>query len=212
MTAQEYLTQNLAGFENDIFAKDKFKQLIIENEINLFIETGTYLGSTTKLLSQWCENIITIEVNKNHFNKAKDALKDVSNIEMILGSSEEVLGNVLSGTNIKDKKIGIFLDAHWMAYNPLIDELNVIAKNNIKPVFIAIHDFKVEGHPELGFDSYGGQDYNWDWIKESVVLIYGEDGFKVEYNSEATGAKRGIVYLYPKNWHDNIADSKNILL
>lgn len=198
MTKQEYLMQNLAGFENDIFAKAKFRELIKDKKVEVFIETGTYLGSTTKHLAQWCEQVFTIEINPINFAKAEEALKDIHNISMNLGSSEKILEILLSDGKFDNKVTAYLLDAHWMEYNPLIDELNVMVKYNQKPAFIAIHDFKVPNHPELGYDSYRGQDYDLDWIKESIDKIYGEDGYTVEYNSEATGARRGIIYLQPK--------------
>lgn len=209
MTKKDYLEQNLKGFENDSFARAKFASIISEHKIETVIETGTYLGSTTIQLAYMCNNVITIEVNRDHFNQAFKNIADkeiaittlcpndkLSEQKMVMrmGSSELVLKNILPG--LKNRKIFFFLDAHWGEYNPLIDELKEIANNQIKPV-IAIHDFKVPGHPELGFDTYGDIVYEWDWIKESVEKIYGENGYTIEYNSKATGAQRGIIYIYP---------------
>ena len=193
MTERDYLRQNLAGFENDSFARDKMKQLITENGIKTVIETGTYLGATTKHFALWCKDVITIEVNQEHYLKARKNL-DKTKVNQYLGSSEKVLDSILE---VIDKEgIFFFLDAHWNVYNPLLDELAVIAKYKIKPI-IAIHDFKVPHHPELGFDSYGDIVYEWSWIKPSIEKIYGKDGYSIEYNSEATGAKRGIIYITP---------------
>lgn len=194
MTRQEYLEQNKAGFENDKFAREKFKHIIESNNIKTVIETGTYLGSTTKWLSQWADTVHTIEVNPENYSKAVKNLRENNNVEVWQGNSAELLKEILPLH--KDEPLFIFLDAHWESYNPLIDELKVIADNKLKPI-IAIHDFKVPGKPELGYDSYQGQDYDWSWIRSSVENIYGED-YTIEYNSEATGAKRGIIYIHPK--------------
>lgn len=195
MTAEDYLKQNLAGFENDTIAKEKMKSLIIGNNVKTVIETGTYLGATAKHFDQWCKNVLTIEVKKEHFDQAWENLKG-TNVQQFLGSSEQVLDKILNDVD-KESGIFFFLDAHWEAYNPLLDELAVIAKHGIKPI-IAIHDFKVPDHPELGFDTYGEIVYEWNWIKNSIETIYGLDGYTVEYNSEATGARRGIIYILPK--------------
>ena len=196
MTQQDYLEQNLLGFENDTYAKDKFHEIITTNEIETVIETGTYLGATTKHLAQWTRTVHTIEIKKEHYDKAKNNLKSIGNIEMHYGNSAEILLNILSNLENKEK-VFIFLDAHWQEYNPLLDELRSIKSAGLKPI-IAIHDFKVEEHPELGYDTYNGQDYEWDWIKEGVEDIYGVDGYTVEYNSKATGAMRGIIFLQSK--------------
>ena len=187
-----YIAQNKLGFEGDVFAKEKMKHIIESNGIKTIVETGTYLGSTTKWFSQWADKVHTFEVKQDHFNKAKEALKGCNNITMHLGNSAYELSKVIG--DLSDKTF-FFLDAHWEDYNPLLDELKVIADSGLKPI-IAIHDFKVPDHPELGFDSYKGQDYDLEWIKPSLKLIYGED-YLIKYNTEATGAKRGIIYIYP---------------
>ena len=103
----------------------------------------------------------------------------------------------MTNDECKDKSVLLFLDAHWESHNPLLEELQIIKDKGMKPV-IAIHDFFVPEHPELGFDSYAGQDYNWEWIASSIESIYGADGYKYFYNSEAEGMKRGVVFIMPK--------------
>lgn len=201
------LEQNKLGFEGDTFARDKFKSIIEANGIKTVIETGTYLGNTTKHFSKWVDKVYTIEVNKTNFDKAKTNLTADVNVTMIYGNSAIELDRLLAKLyptkeagvfkGVKYAPVFFFLDAHWEAYNPLLDELKVISKYHIEP-FIAIHDFKVPGNSEMGFDSYAGQDYAFEWIKPKVEMIYGADGYIVEYNSQATGAKRGIVYLSKK--------------
>lgn len=196
MTEQEYKQQNRLGFEGDTVAKEKMQKLITANDIKTVIETGTYLGSTTKHFSEWAEQVHTIEIKKEHFLEARDFLQDKKNVIMYHGNSPETLDNILSNID-KHELLFIFLDAHWNEYNPLLDELAVIAKHGFRPV-IAIHDFKVPGHPELGFDQYKDITYEWNWIEESVKKIYHGVNFTIEYNHKATGAKRGIIYIYPE--------------
>lgn len=194
MNNQQYIEQNKLGFEGDTFAKDKMKKLIQKNGIKTVIETGTFIGSTTRHFSEWAEKVHTVELNPSNFSQARNNLSDKQNINFYLGNSSEVLDQILSGIN-KDELIFCFLDAHWNEYNPLLDELAVIAKHGFRPI-IAIHDFKVPHHPELGFDQYGEIVYEWAWIEEAVKKIFHGVTFTVEYNFKATGAKRGIVYLY----------------
>ena len=197
MTESEYIKQNKLGFEGDLFARNKFQDIIESNGINTVVETGTYLGSTTRYFAQWADIVHTIEINKYNYEKAKSNLYDCSNVKMHFGNSSQELAKVIA-TLDKSQPVLFFLDAHWEDYNPLLAELKVIALAGLKP-FIAIHDFKVPNKPELGFDSYKGQDYEWDWIKAGIEEIYDEGGYKVEYNSEASGAKRGIIYISPND-------------
>lgn len=195
ITTQEYTKRNMMGFEGDTIAKEKCRHIIESNKINTVIETGTFLGGTTRLFSQWVDNVYTIEINKENYEKSKVNLEGYNNVRLLFGDSPIKLNEVLSSID-KDQPLFLFLDAHFYDVNPLLDELKVIADNGLKPI-IAIHDFKVPGKPEFGYDTYNGQDYDWGWIRGAVEKIYGED-YEVEYNGEATGAKRGIVFLFPK--------------
>lgn len=190
-----YEVRNLQGFEGDTYMRDKFKQIIADYKINLVIELGTYLGGTTRQLAGIVDEVITIEINKAHFNKASPIIKGLNNVTMFHDSSVSILPFILN--NHQDRNILLFIDSHWQEHNPLLEELEIIARSGLKPV-LAIHDFKVPNRHDLGFDTYGDIIYEWDWIKSSIENIYGADGYVKEYNDRATGAKRGILYLYPK--------------
>jgi len=196
----DYLKQNALGFEGDTFAKQKFTDLCTQFKVHTIYETGTYKGGTTKQLATMAKQVHTIEINDENYAHAFNNLSGTPNVTLHKGSSDVVLDTLLAEINPKapnKSNIFCFLDAHWLAHNPLLNELAIIAKHNLKPV-IAIHDFVVPNHPELGFDVYKDIVYNWEWIASSIETIYGKDKYVVEYNSEATGAKRGIIYIYPK--------------
>lgn len=196
MTQAEYQAQNKKGFEGDGFLRDMFKHICNNYSIKHIIETGTYHGYTTKHLSKMADKVDTVEVVEQNYLTAFAHLKKLKNVKCHLGSSEQVLESILPEM---DEGLFLFLDAHWQQYNPLIDELKVIASKKLKPI-IAIHDFKVPNNPELGFDTYpkAGIVYEWDWIKESVESIYGKDGFTIAYNDKSEGAKRGVIFIFPK--------------
>lgn len=180
-------------FNGDTFLCDKFLELKERFNINCAVELGSCVGGTTKWLSENFALVYAIEINQDYLRIGKQrAPKD--NIHYYSGSTVDMLPYVLCQINSNS----IFhIDSHWGPNNPLLKELELISEFGLKPI-LEIHDFKVPGHPELGFDSYGGQDYDWEWIKESVEKIYGVDGYNIEYNSEATGAKRGVIFITPK--------------
>jgi hypothetical protein len=180
-------------FNGDMFLCDKFLELKEKFNINCAIELGSCVGGTTKWLSENFDFVYAIEINKEYLNIGKQRAS-ANNIRYCFGSTIEMLPEVLCQIN----NYCIFhIDSHWGPNNPLLKELELISDYGLKPV-LEIHDFKVPGHPELGFDSYGGQDYEWNWIKESIEKIYGIDGYEIEYNSKATGAKRGVIFITPK--------------
>lgn len=115
--------------------------------------------------------VYTVEIDPENIQEAAEFLKDSTNVTLIEGSSPEILKNLL---NVEQSNILFFFDAHSNVYTPLIDELRVIAEARIKPV-IAIHDWKVPDRPDLGYDSYDGQDYTLEWIKPSLEAIYNDN-------------------------------------
>jgi hypothetical protein len=192
---QAYEKRNLSGFEGDNIMADRVRRLIKDFKINLVIEFGSYLGGTARRFAMMCKEVATIEINLEYFMRAQKTLELCHNVTQFFGSTVEILPELLEVH--KNKNMLLWIDSHWEANNPLIQELEIIQHSGVKPV-IAIHDFKVPGHPELGFDTYKDIVYEWPWIAKSIEKIYGADGYVKEYNSSAEGAKRGIVYLMPK--------------
>jgi len=192
---QVLMAHQNGAFNEDTFIQAEFKKLQKKFKLTKAIETGTCYGYTTAFLSTFVKEVRTVEISEQFLNIAKhnrlDALK---NVKTNLGSSSDLMPKLLEGCG--DDTM-IFLDAHWGDHCPLKDELNAIADTGIEPV-IAIHDFVVPNHPELGFDSIGGQPFTYEWLKDEIDSIYGEDNYNHYYNSEATAVKRGIIYITPK--------------
>lgn len=196
------LELNAMGFEGDMILKAEFKKLIEKHNINIIFETGSYLGHTTRQLANIYEVewVYTFESNPHYYQETHKNINEpeneCENVTNVLGDSSELMGKYIMRCDADDNVL-FFLDAHWNANNPLLQELDIIATAKLRPVII-VHDFKVPDHPELGFDTYNGQDYEWSWIEQSIENIYGKDGYTYYYNSEAEGAKRGVIFIEPK--------------
>ena len=197
MLEEPVLMQNQQGpLNQDTFAQQEFERLQKEFNLTNAIETGTCLGYTTELLAKIYKEVRTVEISEKYLEIAKaNRLNKYQNVKTTLGDSSGALSELLKGF---DDSTFIFLDAHWGNHCPLKQELACIALAGIKPV-IAIHDFVVPGHPELGFDSINGQAFTYEWLKPNFDRIYGVDGYTHYYNDKAVGAMRGIIYLIPKS-------------
>lgn len=191
----DYEKRNMIGFEGDHVMAERVKQIIKEQCVNIVIECGSFLGATARRFAMMCKEVATIEINLEYYTRAQKTLELCHNVTQFYGSTVDILPELLEVH--KDKNILLFIDSHWTDNNPLLAELEIIAHSGIKPI-ICIHDFKVPGHPELGFDTYKDIVYEWEWIAKSIEKIYGVDGYVREYNSSAEGAKRGVVYIMPK--------------
>lgn len=184
-----------APFNEDIFMENLFLNLKEKFGIKTVIETGTYHGKTTEWLANNFDRVSTIEVNETFFRTAARRLTKKKHVRMYMGSSSEKLGDMIQAA---DKPLLIFLDAHWYA-NPVLKELDHIKQSGEKPVLV-IHDFKNPHDPTMGYDIYPEQGivYDWDWVADKIIDIYGQGGFNKYYNTEATGARRGCLIIEPR--------------
>ena len=187
------------GALEDKFVFEEFQKLIQEFNIKKIIETGTYYGWSSIILSKFNLPVKTIEYSEENYKIAQNNLseKNIENVDIILGSSSEVLNTILEEN---EEGLFLFLDAHWYDYWPIHDELNVCIRKNIKPI-IAIHDFFVpneNGEAKFGYDRYKEQKLDFDYIKDYLIKIYGENKFEYHYNDKIESVDSGLIYIYPK--------------
>lgn len=132
------------------------KRLVASLNIDMIIETGTYLGSTAYFLSKNFPNIpiVTVESNDAHYQKAREVLSGCGNVKQYLGSSIEVFGG-LDWRNVSNPLF--YLDAHWGEVFPLGKELEFISARVARAV-IVVDDFQIEGRPDYAFGVNHGRD------------------------------------------------------
>jgi len=159
-------------------------QVLVSNNLNesLWIETGTYYGETTKLLSKISKKTISIEADKNLYETSKKKLKDLKNVEILHGKSEDLLNKVIS-ENLDFKNICIYLDAHLCqdhlrntktfgsetAATPILNELEVVCKYiiNFEKIVVLIDDIRLF---QGSFQNYPNKNALVDWCKENNFL------------------------------------------
>jgi hypothetical protein len=183
-------------FNGDTFVCKEFLRLKELYELNVAVETGSCFYSTTKWLGENFEKVHTVEINAEYAKEGVAKVLGMANVKPEINDSVIYLKNLqLSET---DRAI-FFLDAHWGQNCPLMEELDAIANMNLKaPPIIVIHDFYT-GDENLGWDEYNGQRFDYDWIRQKVIRLgvsYGE--YRHYFNTDAEGAKRGVIYLTPK--------------
>lgn len=164
--------------------------------IQAIIETGTEFGATAIALSKFHKPVITIEHNIETFALTKNEVIG-HGVSPICGSSPKILPSIfhlLSG-----KPTFLYLDAHDHKGTVIRDELKAVGNFAYPIPVIAIHDIKNPEHPEFGYDVYeDGTELTWDYIKDYVTWPH-----EKIYNHIAAGAKRGVLYLFPKEQNEN---------
>lgn len=180
------------AFNRDTDAQQQVYNLIAEWNISTVIETGTYMGDTTRYIAAIAQNVHTIECNKDYYNVVSKKLSELKNVTSHFGSSPEILAKILPtlpGRNF------IFLDAHWYAFWPIKDELRVISAHTTERPVIMIHDIHNPHNPECGFDTYNNQRLDYEFIKPALDMVYRGPNYNLQYN---ISGPRGILYVLPK--------------
>lgn len=182
-------------FNGDTYICDEFLRIRDEFDIQTVIELGSCVGGTTKWCGENFTEVYTIEINPSFRSYCLLYTEHLPNVTSLLGNTVDILPSVLD--KVTDNTL-IFIDSHWLENCPMLDELRLIAEKKKKPC-VCIHDFKVANHPELGFDSYKGQDFEISWIKPSLDNIYGIDNYRTYYNNGCSkdSACRGVIYIVP---------------
>lgn len=170
-------------FEGDTHIPQEILKLKERFNIKSVLETGSQYGFTLKWFTENFEDVTGCELVIDFFMHCVK-----SNLFCVHGKSTYVIQQI-------DAKDLYYLDAHGFGTKcPLKNELKEIAKKGHQPV-ICIHDFKT-GNPELGYDVYE-YELCYEEIKPYLEEIY-KNGYDYHYNTVANGAKRGIIYIYPK--------------
>lgn len=189
-------------FNGDTFVCQEFLKLKELYSLNVAVETGSCLYSTTKWLGENFDKVYTVEINAEYAKAGVEKVLGMPNVKPEINDSVTFLKNLqLSEPAEPDEadRAIFFLDAHWGQNCPLMEELDAIANLKlINPPIIVIHDF-FTGDPNLGWDEYNGQRFDYDWIEPKLVQlqsVYGE--YRHYFNTQAEGAKRGVIYLVPK--------------
>ena len=154
--------------------------------IKIFIETGTYLGEMIDAVKEKFEKVISIELDKKLFYKAKNKFSTNNHIEIINGDSAKVLFEIL--TKI-EKPTLFWLDGHYSGgttakgylNTPIYQELNAILSHKIKNHIILIDDARL---------FIGKDDYPTLSQLQSLVLQK-NPRLNFEY-------KNDIIRIYPK--------------
>jgi hypothetical protein len=165
----------MSAFNSDPQVENEILKLKKLFNVETVIETGTYIGETTKFFCENFKDVYGIEISENYYTKTKDTCIEKNNLNLILNSSTNFLNDNLLEIG-KDKEVILFyLDAHWDNYWPLKDEIDAISKNYFNRAIIVIDDFYVPNR-DFQFDTYNDNVCNYDYIKNNIENCY--DGFQ----------------------------------
>ena len=151
-----------------------------------WIETGTYLGETTRFLAHRSRFVYSLEPEPTLFANAKHQFEGTGNVRIINGTSETVLPSLLPTIS---GNVNFWLDGHYSAGltfkgpqdTPIGDELNCIAKNlaHFDRICVLIDDVRLftcnsnesSGYPPLDFLVTWAKNTDLRWHIEHDVFV-----------------------------------------
>lgn len=157
--------------------KDLIKMVQREFSLSLFIETGTFYGSTATWASEHFDLVTTIELDDRIYEEVTSEYNDVNDIQFINGKSQEQLQEIVE--EVPSEGAIYWLDAHYSGEGtagddyecPLIEELRAIGSSNHE-AFVFIDDARL-------FLSPPPQDHSpkdWPAIDEVIKALKTELG------------------------------------
>lgn len=190
----------LPAFNDQDFRKELFVACTEHFQIGAIIETGTKWGNTTSYLARTEIPVHSSELVRSSFLIAQERLKHFQHITLWNLDSREMLKKLTSLLRDSSKVYFFYLDAHWYEDLPLLEEIELIAKN-WKHFVILIDDFKVPGDSGYGYDDYGEDKALTTKFIDPVLK---EQGLEIFYpstpSSVETGARRGCAVLAKNSW------------
>lgn len=123
-----------------------------QNNCNILVETGTYLGDMITAQLYRFKTIISIELGEELFKQAKTKFVNHKHVNLYQGDSGKVLNQIMQQNIITEQAI-FWLDGHYSAgitakgelECPIIAELDAIFDNNKYDHIILIDDARCFG-------------------------------------------------------------------
>lgn len=138
-----------------------------------WVETGTFLGQTTRFLSKHAQKVYSIEPEPALFAAARQRLRNYSNVEILNGTSETVFPKLLPKIS---GDVNFWLDGHYSggvtykgaADTPVIDELRVIGENldRFGRVCVLIDDIRCFSSTNPEYAAYPPVDALVGWARD----------------------------------------------
>lgn len=156
------------------------KKLAEKKELNIFVETGTYMGDMIDELKYNFEFIYSIELYKPLYSRAKKIFSKYQYIKILSGNSSLKIKAILR--DIKQPAL-FWLDAHYSGdgtaraskNTPIIKELEAIAQSSL-PHVVVIDDARLfngqSDYPTIRYiKKQYGNSYTIITIHDMIVLL-----------------------------------------
>lgn len=154
-----------------------------------WVETGTFMGDTTSVLSRVAKMVYSIEPEPTLFSKAEQRFSNTSNVKIINGLSEDVFPKLLPTIS---GNICFWLDGHYSAGitfkgpkdTPILDELAAIGQNmeQMSKIVVMVDDVRCFDPRNPEFSAYPPVDFLVDWARKYTLIWHIEHDIFIAKN------------------------------
>ena len=133
-----------------------FVEIIAKTRPDAIVETGTYLGETTELMSRTGLPVFAIGSNPRNYGFVRARFWRRPNVRLLHADSRTGLLKLFDGAlrSLSSRTIFFYLDAHWNDDLPLAEEIDIVF-SRCPAAIVMIDDFEVPSDPGYGYDDYG---------------------------------------------------------
>lgn len=158
------------GFHGDMYLL-ALVDYLMKQEVELFIETGTNVGSTLAYVARTFPNLLcySCEPDKEAYKNAISNTKGLKNVKLYNITSQEMIEKIKGEhTDFFGKKTFFWLDAHSYGFDwPLKEEVKFVSEN-FKSAYLMIDDFKVPNNHLFNYDRYKDQLCAHEFIVDQI--------------------------------------------
>jgi hypothetical protein len=168
---------------------DTVRRLIAVHDPDVFLETGTFFGFTTRFFIGQGAPVYSVEIKRSYHLAARARLG--------FGASELRLRRAHSLAVISEMRgegFGrpfVYLDAHWWDDLPLAREVDELLAGD-GDLLIVVDDAQVPGDEGYAHDSHDGEALGLAMLDLPADVVI---GFPAVASGDETGARRGTLYL-----------------
>ena len=138
-----------------------------------WVESGTFMGDTTDILSKVAKVVYSIEPEPILFSRAEQRFRNTRNVKIINGLSEEIFPKLLPRIS---GNICFWLDGHYSEGitfrgprdTPILDELTSIGSNvkQMDKIVVMVDDVRCFDPRNPEFSAYPPVDVLVDWARK----------------------------------------------
>lgn len=208
---------NRYGFEGDPWVEDAVEAAIRDFQPQLFVETGTRLGATTRRIAALLKmnlgkdgwKMFSSDLDREALDIAIPSVEAAAvrmnvarNVHVMRCCSADMIRMVTHGLSMV--RAVFYLDAHWgrvVIHRELDSIYSAVKAEQISPPVIFVHDFHVPGEG-MKFERVGKAPLGEGLLKEGLDAIYKHSGGYLHNHNSAKycgGQNCGVGVFWPKS-------------